>query len=204
MRKININFNNIFIIYISLPFLRIINNMTNVKNINKTILFVSLIAAMIIPLSIMEIASAATQNTEEIYDGAKVKEAFIQLDPYMSLDDEKKIIFDSNTAKDNGLNKKTIKMGKEYAKLHNDMIDSLKDGISDIMKLDEKESKKFTKFFKKIKKGDDSLFTQSVIPATYAASCNIWGPHDQPDAVPKVVTFTPITTYLIFRGYHQV
>lgn len=165
----------------------------------KTVLFASLIAAMILPFSGMQFAEA-----EEVYDGTKVKEAFIQLDPYMTVTDEKKILFDIKSANENGLDEKIIKIGKEYAKLQNDMIDSLKSGDTTNLILDEKQVTKFEKFFKKIKNGDDTLFTQSTISAVYAANCNVWGPHAQPDAVHETSTFTPITTYLIYKGYHQV
>jgi len=173
--------------------------MKNINKTTKTILFASLITAMILPFSEMNYAEA-----EEVYDGTKVKESFIQLDPYMTVTDEKKILFDIKSAKENGLDKKIIKIGKEYTKLQNDMIDSLKSEDKTNLTLDEKQVKKFEKFFKKIKNGDDALFTQSTIPTIYTASCNVWGPHAQPNAVDETATFTPIATYLIYNGYHQV
>ena len=168
----------------------------------KTILFAAIIAAMILPFSSMDYANADKKNQDEVYDGTQVKEAFILLDPYMTVTEERQITFDKKAAKEAGLSKKVIKFGKEYSELQNDMIKKVKKG--DNVKLDKEKSKKFDKFFNKVKEGNTSFSLQSLIPVAYAANCNYWGPHNQPDAVAGTASFTPITNYLVYLGYHQV
>ncbi|MCJ8306930.1 MAG: hypothetical protein HRU07_07785 [Nitrosopumilus sp.] len=176
----------------------------NKSKIIKTILFASLIAVMVLSFSSMDYAEADGKRQGEVYDGKEVKDAFVNLDPYMTVAEDKKIYLNEKAAMEDGISKRDIKLGLEYIELQNTMMRKIQAGTATYATLDKEKAKKFEKFFSIVKEGEDDPFEKSIFPVAYGAWCNVWGPHYQPNPVSKTATFTPISNYLVYRDYHQV
>ncbi len=94
--------------------------MKNISKTTKTILFASLIAAMILPTSMMGNAEAATTYTRE-----QVNQAFSLAGDNVTFNDKNKMKVDKAALSNDGMSQSDIKIIKEYAKLHNALIKAM-------------------------------------------------------------------------------
>ncbi len=83
----------------------------------KTILFASLIAAMILPFSGMQSAEAALSD-----DPKRVAVVLAKITPYITINDDKTISFDKKDAREDGLDRKTIRQGNKIVKEQNALV----------------------------------------------------------------------------------
>ncbi len=165
---------------------------------------------MILPFSMMDFAEAKkADKLDEQYSAEAVTNAFAALTPYMIITDENKVIFDAKQAKHDGLDKKAIKMGKEYTKMQNMVMKSISDDPKKQAKLDKKISKKFAKFFDKLKNDKDFKLgvLELLLQPAYAASCNYNGPHPENAQVytnTNTSSISALKSHLSGLGYHTV
>lgn len=174
--------------------------MKNLNKTTKTLLFASLIAAMILPFNSMDFAEA---KKSDMYSAEQVKTALTDIEPYVSLKANKKSHIDVADAKQNGVSKESIKIAREYYKLQDKFMDKLSQKQKPNFK-----AEKFEVFFESLMVEDNSFGLQSIIPAAYAThACNVYGPHTEPSRIshwPGTTTITSMKNYLLDVGYHNV
>ena len=152
----------------------------------KTVLFASLIVAMIIPLASGQMAFASTPNS---YDKNAVQNALIVLEHYVTIDDKRKAEINLYEAMRNGIDREYIKIAVDYVEMINKITKDRDEHPDKKIGLSNEDRTKFSEFFSNVKdEGADKdkiiqadTFLGHVLPYAYAASCNVWGPHNQPD-----------------------
>ena len=130
---------------------------------------------------------ATPQSVE--YTITEVEDALASLQPHVTIDEKKIGKIDVKKARANGLDEKTIKIGKEYLQYQNAMIKEIHENPDKKMKISDEGKKKFKKFNDKVRKEgfkDRTIkirFLDYVLPLAYADhKCNVDGPHPQPDS----------------------
>lgn len=146
----------------------------------KTVLFASLIAAMILPFSAMNLAEAKSAD----YTADEVANALEDLEPYVTLNDKQIAKLDISSAKKNGISQESIQIGKEYLRMQNKMIQDAHDDPTKKMKVSDKDKEKFKKFHDKVKtigleeKVIKIDYLDFFIQTAHAShGCNYNGPH---------------------------
>jgi len=185
--------------------------MENITKKTQTILFASLIAAMILPFSGMNNAQA--EETES-YDVLDIASALTSIEPYVTINENGSVTIDKVNAKQN-LSKNDYKIAKDYLKYQNNLVKQLRDVPDKKSVSDEYSEKKFAKLFKHIKDrkaGKQATVTETIgnifVPKAYATWGDVcgqspWNPLPQPTAYLKTGLPTA-SSYLISQGYHQV
>ena len=155
-------------------------------------------------------AFAVPQSTS--YSADAVDDALNALNPYVTVNDNQIAKIDVSKAKANGVSKEAIKIGQEYLKFQNKMIQDIHDDPTKKMKVSEEGKEKFRKYFDKVKTvglKDRTIktgFLDYVIPLAYAShGCNYNGPHPQP-TVTETGSYTDRTAAInaLSSGYNQV
>ena len=187
------------------------NNMKNITNKTKTILFASLIAAMILPFSGMQVAEAKKTESYEVMD---IAYALTAIEPYATINEDGSVTIDTSNAVKN-ISKKDFKIAKDYLKHQNHLVKQLRDAPDKKPVYDEDSLNKFEKLFKHIKDGKEgkqASVTETIgnmfVPKAYAAWGDVcgqspWNPLPNPPVYLKTGLPTA-QSYLTSQGYHQV
>jgi hypothetical protein len=163
------------------------NNMSNKTKTIQTILFASLIAAMILPFSSMQGTAFAQKDTTG-YEADEVDNALIDMEPYVTINEKKFAKIHVNEAKKNGVSQESINITKDYVKMINNLAKEKQDNPKNKLKLSDSDKAKFSEFFAKVKNvgSNKSKIVQTnsyldyLLPFAYAIPCNTFGPHPQP------------------------
>lgn len=200
----------------------------------KTILFASVIAAMILPFSMMDFADAApndkasdkAKNKDKSDKGKKsdkankvkyaaqdIQDAMQKANSYMSITDNI-VTFDKKSAKQT-MSMHEIKIMKDFVKMQNDYVQKVKDNPNKKHKFDSEIKDKFSEFKKQVKANKNKIkgveyFSQWILPEVFAWTSVCGGSWDEPhDEYSKktIGTYsseTSAATAALNLGYHQV
>ena len=94
-------------------------------------------------------AFATPQSTS--YSADAVDDAFDALKPYVTVNDKQIAKIDVSKAKTNGVSKEAIKIGQEYIRIQNKMIQDINDDPTKRMKISDEDNDKFKKYFDKVR-----------------------------------------------------
>ena len=119
----------------------------------KTILFASLLVAMILPFSGMNNAYADKQIVP--YTLAQIDHAFSVSDGYVTVDQNNQMKVDKKEMKKDGISKLDIKIMKKWAKIHNKTMEVRNSG----------DPKLILEHFEKIQNGKFRLLVDTTVPA---------------------------------------
>jgi len=162
--------------------------MKNITKKTQTILFASLIAAMILPFSGMNTADAKEIEGYEVMDIASASTA---IEPYATINEDGSVTIDKSNAKQN-LSKQDFKIAKDYLKYQNHLVKQLRDTPDKKPVHDEYSEMKFSKLANHIKDkkaGNQSSVIETIgnmfVPNAYAAWGDVcgqspWNPLPQP------------------------
>lgn len=178
----------------------------------KTILLSSLIAVMIMPLSVAGLAQAG-EGTEK-YEPADVSEAIRHITPYVTLDETGLVKF-TTEKKYIPLHPHTILVASDYIDMQNSYRSQAQENPDEKPEIDDELEEKFSKFIadvqeKKSNLNDSGNGTQSldfVLPQAFALGevCGgaPWNPQPEPEVVRKY-TSSGAANHLLSDGYHLV
>jgi len=152
------------------------------KMTTKTILFASLIVAMILPFSAMNFAEADSANNEK-YTAEDIKNAMQKAGSYITQEDNI-VIFDSNTAKQTMSNHE-IKIIKDFVKMQNDYVEKVKENPNKKHSFDSEINSKFSELKKQVKKSksqinDVDYISKWILPEAFAWTDVCGGSFDNP------------------------
>ena len=146
----------------------------------KTILFASLIAAMILPFSSMNMAEAQEVPTTTILQ---------DMAPFVTINEDKTISFDKKSAKQAGMDRVSIKLAKTIVKEQNKLV-----------KGEIKESAVLSTIV-------SATDHQQSATRSWGSSCD-WGGQDSTPPLSVYPTYQSSVNnaklYLVAIGYHQV
>lgn len=125
------------------------------KNEIKTILFASLIMAMILPFSGMNYANAEENKIKKQYTRAEIDNAFGVSEKYVTYTETKHMVVDVKSMNDDEVSKLDIHIMKKYAKLHNKLMNGILSGNED--RLNKAQSNLFDGQFKYLFNADSDL-----------------------------------------------
>ncbi len=175
----------------------------------KTILFASLIAALILPFSAMDFAEAKSMK----YEATEVSDAIKAITPYVALNEDGIAEF---TVKKNAipLDKRTIKIASDYIELQTSYSKQSKDHPQKRTSIDKDLVDKFSKFIedvkqKKVKSESPAKISgfNWILPEAFAWGevCGgaPWNPQSKPP-VYELYTSEGAVNFLLGDGYHLV
>ena len=186
--------------------------MKNISKTTKTILFASLIAAMILPFSGMNFAQATKLDRYEVNDIAR---SLTAMEQYTTINTDGSVTLDKKTAKQN-LSNLDFKIVDDYLEYQNHLVKQLRDTPDKKPVSDEYSKQKFEKLVKYIKdkkSGKTEGVTETIgnmfVPKAYAAWGDVcgqspWNPLPEPPAILKNTGGQTAHDYLIGQGYHMV
>ncbi len=156
--------------------------MKNITNKTKTILFASLIAAMILPFSGIRVAKAKQANDEK-YTPENIKNAMRKADNYIT-ENSYVLSFDKKSAKTT-MSDHEIKIIKDFVKMQNDYVDKVKKNPNIKHSFDSETENKFSELKKQIKESKNKIkytdyISDWILPEAFAWTDVCGGSFDNP------------------------
>ena len=188
-----------------------INNKIMTSKTTKTLLFAAIIAAMILPFSVTNFATAELDNTTK-YEPSDVTGAIQQITPYVYLDEIGLVKFNTEL-KEIPLRPETIQIAYEFIQIQNLFRNQAQENLDKKPTIDEELKYKFSKFVDDIqeKKKESEVKEISafdfILPEAFAWGEVCGGAPWNPQSEPNVLYLTSsigAVNYLVFNGYHLV
>ncbi|MEP0824649.1 MAG: hypothetical protein HRF40_04120 [Nitrososphaera sp.] len=132
-----------------------------------------------------------------------------ELEPFMTVNEDKSVTFDSKAARKEGITAEDIRVGQEFVDMQNEMMQVVKKEGMDSPNIDRAKVKKFERFFLAVANGNRSSAESGE--ATAQASGDVCGgsqsnPHPCPLWQESRVyrsSEQAITEYLWAQGFHR-